>query len=86
MAINFHPATPSYPGSGSYNWAIYENAKEFGVTVHLMNEQFDNGKILQVYKFNLEEGITLMELIQKTKAFSYQCFEHLINEIWPGRA
>lgn len=81
MAINFHPATPSFPGSGSYSWAIYENAKEFGVTVHLMDEKFDHGRILQVYKFNLDEGITLMELIQKAKAFSFECFEDFINSL-----
>ncbi len=30
-AINFHPASPEYPGIGCNNFALYENAKEYGV-------------------------------------------------------
>ena len=35
-AINFHPASPEYPGIGCNNFALYENASEYGVTCHHM--------------------------------------------------
>jgi methionyl-tRNA formyltransferase len=31
-AINFHPASPEYHGIGCNNFALYENAREYGVT------------------------------------------------------
>ena len=55
-AINFHPSTPKYPGSGGINWALYNIDKEYGITVHLMNNKIDNGEILKVYKFPIIKG------------------------------
>ena len=37
-AINFHPGSVEYPGSGCLNWALYDNAEVYGVTAHIMNE------------------------------------------------
>jgi methionyl-tRNA formyltransferase len=79
MAINFHPGTPRYPGSGSYSWALYDNSDEFGITVHLMNEKFDNGKIISFYKFKINSQTTLSQLIEKTYSFSLECFENFIT-------
>ena len=45
-AINFHPGSPKYPGSGGINFSLYNDDKLFGVTVHLMEEKVDSGKIL----------------------------------------
>ena len=45
-AINFHPGSVEYPGSGCLNWALYDNAKIYGVTAHMMNEKIDNGVII----------------------------------------
>ena len=50
-AINFHPGPPEYPGSGCLNFALYDNSKEYGVTVHLMNDKVDNGKIIECLRF-----------------------------------
>lgn len=81
MALNFHPATPEFPGSGSYSWALYENSKTFGITVHLMNQKFDNGKILDVYTFPVEEGETVETLIDKTSKFSVATFQGFLKKI-----
>ena len=81
LAINFHPATPLFPGSGSYCWAIYKSSKEYGVTIHIMNEKFDSGKILEVYRFPIFEGMKVSQLIEKTYKFSLDCFEKYINSL-----
>ena len=50
-AINFHPASPEYPGTGCNNFALYENAGEYGVTCHYMAPKADTGKIIKVKRF-----------------------------------
>lgn len=45
--INFHPALlPSYKGLGSIFQAKYHNETEIGYTIHFINENIDEGKIV----------------------------------------
>lgn len=50
--INIHPALlPKYGGKGMYGTKVHEAVKaardmETGITIHLVNEQYDDGKIL----------------------------------------
>ena len=37
--INFHPGPPEYPGSGCINFALYEDANYFGITIHHMDKK-----------------------------------------------
>nr|WP_011899475.1 formyltransferase family protein [Vibrio anguillarum]CAJ87702.1 putative methionyl-tRNA formyltransferase [Vibrio anguillarum serovar O2] len=65
-AINFHPAPPEYPGSGCVNFALYDNAAEYGVTAHIMNELVDNGDILEVRRFALTPCDDLSSVLSRT--------------------
>ncbi len=58
-AINFHPASPDYPGIGCNNFALYEDAKEYGVTCHHMAPRVDTGRIIAVRRFPIypEDGV-----------------------------
>ncbi len=56
-AVNIHPAPPDYPGSGSNHLALYEGAKQFGVTAHVMVAEIDAGPILAVRSFDIPPGI-----------------------------
>jgi methionyl-tRNA formyltransferase len=74
-AINFHPGPPEYRGTGCVNYAIYENAKFYGCTAHLMSEKIDNGKIIDVKKFILKKNATVDEVIKQTNnAMTMQAF------------
>jgi hypothetical protein len=42
-AINFHPGSSDYPGSGCYNFALYEGARDYGPVCHHMLERVDTG-------------------------------------------
>ncbi len=50
--VNIHPALlPSYGGKGMYGMRVHEavleaNEKESGITIHLVNEEYDTGGIL----------------------------------------
>ena len=53
-AINFHPGSPDYPGTGCTNFAVYNGEKEYGITCHHMNATIDTGSIIQVKRFNIK--------------------------------
>jgi len=79
FALNFHPGTPDYPGSGSYNWSVYDSKNTFGTTIHLMNKKFDNGEILKVYKFKYSRSFTVPQLIKKSNIFRVSSFKKYID-------
>lgn len=69
-AINFHIGPPEHPGFGSASFALYERAKEFGVTAHLMEEHIDKGEILAVQRFPIEPDDNLPSLLTKAHDFA----------------
>ncbi len=76
--INIHPALlPAYGGKGMYgdfvHQAVLQNKeKESGITIHYVNEHFDEGEIIYQAKFKIEDGDDL-EMIK----FKGQQLEHL---------
>ncbi len=65
-AINFHPASPEYPGIGCNNFALYENAKEYGVTCHHMAMKVDTGRIIAVKRFPVNPEDDVASLLKRT--------------------
>ncbi len=65
-AINFHPASPDYPGIGCNNFALYENAAEYGVTCHHMAAHVDTGGIIAVRRFPILPEDTVATLLERT--------------------
>jgi methionyl-tRNA formyltransferase len=61
-AINFHPGPPSYPGWAPAHFALYERAKEFGATAHVMVERVDAGPIVDVALFPIPSDISVLGL------------------------
>jgi methionyl-tRNA formyltransferase len=71
-AINFHPGSPEYPGTGCTNFAVYHGAKEYGITCHHMKAAVDSGHIIQVKRFPVADDDTVYSVTQR-------CY-HLIEE------
>ncbi len=65
-AINLHPGPPKYRGIGCLNYALYNNEKKYGFTIHLINKKIDYGKILFVKYFTINKKITVTNLLDKT--------------------
>jgi methionyl-tRNA formyltransferase len=61
-AFNFHPGPPSYPGWAPAHFALYDQANEFGSTVHFMIERVDAGPIIEVALFPVPPHITVLGL------------------------
>ncbi|MGL5788040.1 MAG: phosphoribosylglycinamide formyltransferase [Bacteroidales bacterium] len=75
--INIHPALlPAYGGKGMYGIHVHEavlknEEKRSGITIHLVDNKFDNGKILFQQSCNISEATTAGEI-----ASSVQELEH----------
>ena len=50
---NFHPGPPEYPGFEPIRFALYDDARSFGVTAHVMTSQIDSGPIVGVKRFSI---------------------------------
>ena len=72
-AINLHPGSPKYRGIGCLNYALYNNEKKFGFTIHLISRKIDYGKILFVRYFSINKNNTVVTLLQKTHE---QCIKY----------
>ena len=81
-SINFHPASPEYPGSGASSWAIYNGSKDYGVTAHLISEKIDDGDILMVKRFPILESDNVTSLLARTKKFCLILFYELIEKLF----
>ena len=65
-AINFHPGPPEFRGIGCLNFAIFENAKFYGVTAHVLGTKIDYGKIINVKRFKILKRDNVDSLSNKT--------------------
>ncbi len=72
--INFHPGPPQYRGIGCVNFAIMNNEKKYGSTVHLIDsEKIDNGKIVDVLMWKIRGNLSIDEILLKT--YSKQLYQ-----------
>ena len=78
-AINFHPGLPSDRGIGCVNFALLNNAKNYGATAHLISKKVDSGKILGVVKFKIKANDTVESLLDKTYKMQTKQFFKLIK-------
>jgi phosphoribosylglycinamide formyltransferase-1 len=83
--LNIHPALlPRYGGKGMYGMKVHETVisshdKESGITIHLVNEYFDEGQILFQAKCSIEETDTPGSLAEKIHALEYRYFPQVIE-------
>ena len=74
-AYNFHPGPPHYPGWLPAHFAIYDRAKDFGATAHLMAERVDAGPIVGVGMFDVPPNIS-------TEGLEQLAFARLARIFW----
>jgi methionyl-tRNA formyltransferase len=73
-AYNFHPGPPQYPGWAPAHFALYEQASEFGCTIHRMIERVDAGPIIEVETFDIPADISVAGLEELTYTKLVQVF------------
>ena len=81
-SFNFHPGPPEYPGFGCYNFAMLDKVNFYGSTVHIINDKFDSGKIINVKKFKFSyKKFNLEKLIRKTHENVIKQAKDFINDV-----
>ena len=78
IAFNIHPAPPDKRGAGVYVPSLIANEKEYAVTVHILNEQVDDGAIIFVKRFPIPKGTTRSKLYSLTSEAAYSALEELL--------
>lgn len=85
--VNIHPALlPKYGGKGMFGMnvhqAIVENKeKETGITIHYVNEHYDEGAIIFQKAIALNGGETPEEVAVKIYKLEQECFPKVIAQL-----
>ncbi len=75
--INLHPSLlPKYGGKGMYGAHVHEAVlaacePESGITIHLVNEHFDDGRILAQHHVGIEKGDDVAALSKKIQLLEH---------------
>lgn len=84
--INIHPALlPKYGGKGMYGMKVHEAVKaagehETGITIHLVNEHYDKGKVLLQARVKLTGTETPEEIASKVHDLEYRHYPDVIEK------
>ena len=85
--LNIHPALlPKFGGKGMYgdrvHQAVVESGdKESGITIHYVNENYDEGAIVFQAKCPVLDGDTPDAVASKVHALEYQYFPSVIGQV-----
>jgi phosphoribosylglycinamide formyltransferase-1 len=85
--INVHPALlPKYGGKGMYGMhvhkAVLENKeKETGITIHYVNEHYDEGEFIFQESVNVEDCYSAEAIAAKVQSLEHEYFPKVIDQI-----
>ena len=85
--VNIHPALlPKFGGKGMYGMAVHEavieaGEKESGITIHLIDEVYDRGKILLQVKCPVMPGDTPEALAERVHQLEYEYYPKAIEQL-----
>ncbi|MDO6674364.1 phosphoribosylglycinamide formyltransferase [Tenacibaculum sp. 1_MG-2023] len=85
--INIHPALlPKHGGKGMYGMNVHKavkenNETETGITIHYVNENYDEGAIVYQAKTAVSSEDTPETIAQKVHELEYEHFPKIIEEV-----
>ncbi len=85
--INIHPALlPKFGGKGMYGIHVHESVvlnkeNETGITIHYVNENYDEGAIIFQKSFQLVEDETAESVASKIHVLEYEYFPKVIEKL-----
>jgi len=85
--VNIHPALiPKYCGKGMYGMKVHEavvqnREKETGITIHYVNEFYDEGSIIFQAKCDVSPSDTPDDVANKVHALEHKHFPLVINQL-----
>jgi phosphoribosylglycinamide formyltransferase-1 len=88
--INIHPALlPNYGGKGMYGHLVHEavvanHETETGITIHYVNEKYDEGNIIFQVKCQILPDDTPEKVADKVHQLEYLYFPEIIEKVLTG--
>ena len=88
--VNIHPALlPAFGGKGMYGMNVHKaviesGAKESGITIHLVDEFYDNGKILLQKKLLVNEDDNEYTLQKRVLELEHKYYSQVVKQIETG--
>jgi phosphoribosylglycinamide formyltransferase-1 len=85
--INIHPALlPKYGGKGMYgmhvhNAVVSNNESETGITIHYVNDNYDEGTIIFQERFNVLSSYSAEDVAEKIHELEYEYFPKVIEKV-----
>jgi phosphoribosylglycinamide formyltransferase-1 len=85
--INIHPALlPKYGGKGFYGRKVHEavlqaGEKKSGITIHYVNDKFDEGEIIAQFTCDLNQDDTVETIASKIYALEYEHYPKVIEQL-----
>lgn len=85
--VNIHPSLlPNYGGKGMYGMNVHQavsDAKESetGITIHYVNEKYDDGEIILQEKFAITPGENPEKIAQQIHQYEYKYFPIAIEKV-----
>ena len=89
--LNIHPALlPQFGGKGFYGMKVHEavieaGAAESGVTVHLVDEEYDHGKINAQKKVKVRSGDTAKTLAKRVLKVEHDLYPKVVKAFCKDR-
>ncbi len=90
--INIHPALlPDFGGKGMYGDHVHQavidaKRKESGITIHYVDEHYDEGKIIFQARLDLANDESVNTLRKKIQALEHRWFPKIIGELIDKKA
>lgn len=84
--INIHPALlPKFGGKGMYGSRVHAAVRaageaQSGITIHLVNEQYDEGKVLFQAIFDISETDTAETIAEKCHLLEHRHFPSVVED------
>jgi phosphoribosylglycinamide formyltransferase-1 len=85
--VNIHPSLlPAYGGKGMFGNQVHEavkaaGEKQTGITIHLVNENYDEGAVLFQARTAIDADDTPADIAQKVHLLEHQYFPRIIDAL-----
>lgn len=85
--VNIHPALlPKFGGKGMYGLNVHKavleaGEKESGITIHYLNEHYDEGEIILQKKCAVEKNDTPESLAKKVQSLEHEWYPKIIEQL-----
>lgn len=83
--VNIHPALlPRFGGKGMFGMRVHQaviesGARESGITIHYVNEEYDQGAIIYQEKIDIREGETPESLASRIHELEYRHYPRVVE-------